>query len=109
MLIRSEGKNDKHGALCEGKNATGPSAPTVLVTSIRRPEASRYKDEFARGSPRRRRKAQMRGLGALSREGGGTIDVRSGRRTRGGRHCRHRRRRRRRQSGGKRRRRARKL
>eukprot|EP00965_Chrysotila_dentata_P198399 6178759-Pleurochrysis_carterae.AAC.2 len=61
MLIRSkgvQGECDKHGAFCEGENAAGPSAPAVLVTSsIRRPEVSEYKDKFAWGSPRRRRKA----------------------------------------------------
>eukprot|EP00965_Chrysotila_dentata_P078194 2577801-Pleurochrysis_carterae.AAC.1 len=54
--------------------------PPWLVTSLRRPEAPGYKDEFAWGAPRRRRKAQMRGLGALCREGSGIIGVRSGRR-----------------------------
>eukprot|EP00965_Chrysotila_dentata_P110407 3647493-Pleurochrysis_carterae.AAC.2 len=67
MLIRSKRKGDKHGALCEGENAPGPSAPTVPLASIRRPEAPRDKDEFARvllaGAGRRRRGGWAPGAG----------------------------------------------
>eukprot|EP00965_Chrysotila_dentata_P135056 4466597-Pleurochrysis_carterae.AAC.2 len=72
VFICSKGECDKHGALREGENATRPTSPFVLVTSVRKPEAPGHKDEFARGAPRRRRKAKMRGLGALCREGSGT-------------------------------------